>query len=115
MLMRVHHVALVGRLLVAAVGALFFFSLVLTTGAQQALSVQERLATHEAEIVHVTADQKAMTAEMTALNLRVAAQSDRLTRIETFGAACFVILTVLQLIGVISGKRLRLTGGGRGE
>ena len=115
MLVHIHHASTWLRILVSAIAAIVFSLLVITSAAQPGYSVEGQLATHAADIAHIEAKQATASQDVAAVNARISSMSDRLTRIETFGAACFVILTVLQAIGAMTGRRLRLETAKRGD
>ncbi len=115
MLVKVHHASTWLRILVSALATIVFSLSVLMSSAQPGYSVEGQLATHAADIAHLESKQQAAAADTATINARLSSMADRLTRIETFGAACFLILTVLQAIGAMTGRRLRLETARRGD
>lgn len=115
MLVHIHHASTWLRILVSAIATIVFSLSAIVTTAQPSYSVEGQLATHAADIAHLESEHVAAAADTATINARLSSMADRLTRIETFGAACFLILTVLQAVGAMTGRRLKLETARRGD
>ena len=115
MLVKVHRLSHLLRLLVSLLATIVFSLSVIITSAQPSYSVEGQLATHAADIAHLDAKQTAVGQDISTLNARLSSMADRVTRMETFGAACFFVLSVLQAVGAVTGKRLRLETARQGD
>lgn len=108
--LQINRMAHLARLVVASIMMGGFAVLAVLGAPGQSYSPEERLAAQAVRIETLTQEQSALRSAIMESTQRMSAISDRLTRVEMFGAACGLILTVLQGLSSLTGKKIKADG-----
>lgn len=99
----------IARLILTTALCLILASAAMSSSAQRSAVFEERASALANEMAHVNADQARAAVEVASIRAKLEAMDDQLIQIKAYGAALAGLLTVLQIISAVTGRRIRMT------